>query len=134
MMISTKGRYAIQVMVELSGHDNEERVPLKEIAEHQGLSFKYLESIMTLLSKNGLVEGTSGKGGGYRLLRDAGDYSLLEILEVTEGELEPVSCNAMEGEGCDKSGVCPTYPVWKELSELITGFLGRKTLKDLIGE
>lgn len=134
MMISTKGRYAIRVMTELAGHDSDERIPLKDIATSQNISLKYLESIMSLLVKNNLVDGVSGKGGGYRLLRPADKYSLLEILKVTEGDVEPVSCTAMEGGECDRLRKCPTYPVWKELSDLITDFLGNKTLYDLMGE
>lgn len=134
MMISTKGRYAIRVMTELAGHDSDERIPLKDIATSQNISLKYLESIMSLLVKNNLVDGVPGKGGGYRLLRPADKYSLLEILKVTEGDVEPVSCTAMEGGECDRLGKCPTYPVWKELSDLITDFLGNKTLYDLMGE
>ena len=133
MMISTKGRYAVRVLTELARHDRSERIPLKEIAEGQGISLKYLESIMSLLAKNRLVEGASGKGGGYHLVRNPDEYTLLEILKVTEGGLEPVACGAVEGEGCDKLKECATYPVWKELSELIYDFLAGKTLKDLLG-
>ncbi len=133
MIISTKGEYALRVMTELAGLEKGERLPLKEIAQHQNISLKYLESIMALLSRNNLVEAASGKGGGYSLIRDADQYSLLEILNVTDGDLAPVSCNAVTGDGCDRLTGCPTYPVWRELSELIAGYLGGKTLNDLRG-
>ena len=92
MIVSTKGRYALRVMVDLAEHHNEERIPLKEVAERQQISQKYIEAIMTLLSKNGLVNGVHGKGGGYKLSRKPEEYKVGEILRVTEGTLAPVSC------------------------------------------
>ena len=87
---------------------------------------------MSILVKNGLVEGTSGKGGGYRLVRPADKYSLGEILRITEGTLDPVSCAAIAGQECNKTAQCSTFPIWKELSEMINGFLDGKTIKDLV--
>lgn len=132
MMISTKGRYALRVMSQLAAEGEDVRIPLKEIALRQNISLKYLETIMSILVKHKLVEGTSGKGGGYRLLRPADEYSLGEILRVTEGTLDPVSCAAIDGEYCEMNKSCPTFPIWKELSELINGFLDSKTIADLI--
>ena len=132
MMISTKGRYALRVMTQLAQSEDERLIPLKEIANDQGISLKYLESIMSILVKNKLVEGASGKGGGYKLVRPAGGYSLGEILRITEGNLDPVSCPAIEGQYCEKNAQCLTFPVWKELSELINGFLDSKTLADIL--
>ncbi|MCR5301515.1 MAG: Rrf2 family transcriptional regulator [Lachnospiraceae bacterium] len=131
MMISTKGRYALRVMTTLAKNNEDRPIPLKDIAGDQGISLKYLESIMSILVKNGLVEGASGKGGGYRLKRDPVEYSLGEILRITEGSLDPVACPAIEGEYCEMNERCPTFPVWKELSDLINGFLDSKTLEDL---
>lgn len=130
-MISTKGRYALRVMTELSGHDPEQFVPLKDIAEHQGVSLKYLESIMSILVKNKLVTGASGKGGGYRLRKDASEYTLGEILRATENSIEPVACTGKDSEPCERNSSCPTYPIWCELSDLINGFLDSKKLSDL---
>ncbi|MCR5356788.1 MAG: Rrf2 family transcriptional regulator [Lachnospiraceae bacterium] len=131
MMISTKGRYALRVMTQLA-KDEDKLIPLKEIANDQNISLKYLESIMSILVKKKLVEGASGKGGGYRLVRPASDYSLGEILRAAEGTLDPVACAAIDGEPCVRNMDCPTYPIWKELTDLITGFLDSKKLTDLI--
>lgn len=130
MMISSRGRYALRVMAEIAGHGNNEYVPLKEIAEKQDISLKYLENIMPLLVKNGLVEGSSGKGGGYRLLRKPEEYTLGEILRTTEGSLEPVTCTSKATGPCERADKCHSLPIWNELSELINGFLDNKTLKD----
>ena len=130
-MISTRGRYALRVMSELSDHDPDQLVPLKEIAEHQGVSLKYLESIMSILVKNKLVVGASGKGGGYRLKKQAQEYTLGEILRATENSIEPVACTAKDSEPCERNAICPTYPIWMELSGLINDFLDSKTLADL---
>ena len=131
MMISTKGRYALRVMSELASHDPEKLVPLKDIAERQGVSLKYLESIMSILVKHKLVVGASGKGGGYKLKKPADEYTLGEVLRVTEGSLEPVACTGKDSEPCDRNSICPTYPIWVELSELINNFLDSKKLSDL---
>ncbi len=131
-MVSTKGRYALRVMTQLAANEDNAFIPLKEIANDQGISFKYLESIMSTLVKHGLVEGASGKGGGYRLVRTPDKYSIGEILRVTEGTLEPVSCTATNGENCERSKYCMTFPIWKELSDLINGFLDSKTIADIL--
>ncbi len=131
MIISTRGRYALRVMSELAAHDPEELIPLKDIAEHQGVSLKYLESIMSILVKNKLVLGASGKGGGYRLIKPADEYTLGEVLRATEGPIEPVACTAKDSAPCERNEVCPTYPVWRELSDLINGFLDSKKISDL---
>ncbi len=131
MMISTKGRYALRVMTQLAQSEEGKLIPLKEIAGDQGISLKYLESIMSILVKNKLVEGASGKGGGYKLSRSADEYNLGEILRITEGNLDPVSCPAIEGQYCERNTHCLTFPVWKELSDLINGFLDGKTLADI---
>ena len=132
MMITTKGRYALQVMAELGGYGADELVPLKEIAEKQGTSLKYLESIMATLSKGKLVESASGKGGGYKLTRKPEEYTIGEILRLTEGNLSPVSCQAMDGKKCDHSNQCITLPFWQGLSDVINDYLDSHTLKELV--
>ncbi len=132
MMISTKGRYALRVMSQLAQGKEGERIPLKDIAGAQNISLKYLESIMSILVRNKLVEGASGKGGGYRLLRPADKYSLGEVLRITEGTLDPVSCQAIDGEYCENYSGCPTFPIWRELSDMISDYLDSKTIADLV--
>ena len=130
MMISTRGRYALRVMVNLAQHDQTAFTPLKELAEAEEISLKYLESIMTVLSKAGLVEGVHGKGGGYRLVKAAENYSVGEILRVTEGSLAPTAC--VESGGCPKIDRCKTYPLWQKLDREINGFLDGISLSELM--
>ncbi|MBO4846152.1 MAG: Rrf2 family transcriptional regulator [Lachnospiraceae bacterium] len=132
MMISTRGRYAIRAMAELATHGENEFVPLKEIAEKQNISKKYLESIMLILVKHDLVDGASGKNGGYHLKKKPQEISLGEILRVTEGGLEPVVCIASESEPCERIEVCRTYPIWKGLYDVINEYLDGKTLADVM--
>lgn len=129
-MISSRGRYALRVMSELAEQEPDQVVPLKEIAAHQGLSQKYLEAIMTTLSKGGLVEGQHGKGGGYRLCRRAEDYSLGEILRLTEGSLAPVAC--LEAGNAPCAHPCPTLPIWEKLERLVADYLDSVSLADLL--
>lgn len=132
MIISTRGRYALKVMVDLAEHGNGEHVPLKEVVERLGLSQKYLESIMMTLSKGDFVEGSRGKGGGYRLMREPEDYKIWDILKLTDGSLSSVSCPAAEGLPCDRSDVCRTLPVWKKLDDIIEEYLSGITIADLM--
>ena len=129
-MISSRGRYALRVMSELAEQGSEQAVPLKEIAAHQGLSQKYLEAIMTTLSKGGLVEGQHGKGGGYRLCRRPEDDSLGEILRLTEGSLAPVACLEAGNSPCEHP--CPTLPVWEKLEQIVADYLNNVSLADLL--
>ena len=129
-MISSRGRYALRVMSELAEQGSEQAVPLKEIAAHQGLSQKYLEAIMTTLSKGGLVAGQHGKGGGYRLCRRPEDYSLGEILRLTEGSLAPVACLEAGNSPCEHP--CPTLPVWEKLEQIVADYLNNVSLADLL--
>lgn len=131
MMISTKGRYALRVMADLAEHDTDAYIPLKDIAERQKISQKYLESIMTLLSKAGFVDALHGKGGGYRLNRSPDQYTLAGILKVTEGTLAPVACLEDENCKCERAANCRTLPIWIELEHLISNYLGGITLADL---
>ncbi len=131
-MISTRGRYAVRVMIDLAEHENGTTVPLKDIAARQGISKKYLESIVKDLVKGGLVAGVSGKGGGYRLLRPAEDYNIGEILELTEGPIAPVACLAAGAEECPRSSSCQTLPLWAEYDKLTHDFFFSKKLTDLL--
>ena len=110
MLISTKGRYALRVMIDLAEHQDSERTPLKEIAERQEISQQYIEAIMTLLSKSGLVDAVHGKGGGYMLNRKPEDYKIGEILRLTEGSLSPVACLEAGAAECPRKDNCSPLP------------------------
>ena len=131
-MISTKGRYALKVMVELSEHDAEEYIPLKGIAEKLNISQKYLESISTILSKGHMIEGVSGKKGGYRLNRKPEEYRVGDILRLTEGSMAPVDCVDEELGHCPKMTECATSVVWKRLNDAISDVIDNITLQDLV--
>lgn len=131
MIVSTKGRYALRVMIDLAEHTDDERIPLKEIAIRQDISQKYIEAIMTLLSKHNLVDGVHGKGGGYKLNRKPEDYKISDILKVTEGTLAPVACLECGAEPCPKKEVCRTLPMWQKLDTMINSFFDGITLADL---
>ncbi len=132
MLISTKGRYALRVLIELAGYDREQLVPLQSIADSQQISEKYLESIIVVLSKAGLVDAVRGKGGGYRLARKPEDYTIGEILKLTEGTLAPVSCLDDTPNKCERAAVCKTLPMWENLNTIISNYLYSVTLKDLV--
>ena len=133
MVISSKGRYALRVMIDLAEHIDEGYIPLQTIAKRQGISEKYLESIIAVLARAGLVEGQRGKGGGYRLSRELKDYSVGEIVRLTEGSLAPVSC--LEGENtCPRADKCLSLPVWEKLDTLINDYLDSVSLADLLAE
>ena len=132
MLISTKGRYALYVLVDLAEHADEEYVPLKEIAERQNISKKYLENILKVLVEHGLLAGIKGRGGGYRLTMPPEDYRLGDILRLTEGGLNPVSCAADAGGECTRMAACPSRPVWQKLDSLINSYLDSVTLADLL--
>ena len=134
MIVSTKGRYALRVMVGLAMSEKDRYIPLKEIAETEGISQKYLEAIMTVLSKAGFVDAVHGKGGGYRLNRPAGDYTVGAILKLTEGSLAAVSCTAQGPSACGRASCCQTKPMWDRLDSMIDGFFESITLQDLLNE
>lgn len=131
MMVSTKGRYALRVMIELAQRDGDDYVPLKELAQRQGISDKYLEAIVKLLVKGGLVAGARGKGGGYRLAREPRDYTVREILQLTEGSLAPVACLESGSPPCSRAESCPTLPMWQGLAARINAYLEGITLEML---
>ena len=132
MIVSTRGRYALRVLIDLAEHSEEERIPLKDVAERQEISQKYIESIMTLLSKNGFVDGVHGKGGGYKLNRAPEDYKVGDILRLTEGTLAPVACHETGAELCPKKATCRTIGMWTKLDELIEGYLDSVSVADLM--
>lgn len=132
MLISTKGRYALRVMIELAGYQKDEYVPLITIAKKQAISEKYLESILAVLSKSGIIDGLRGKGGGYRLNREAKDYSVGEILRLTEGSLAPVACLDIKPNKCEHASSCRTLPLWEKLDSIICDYLDSVSLADLV--
>ena len=131
MMISTRGRYALRVMLELAQKQGS-YTPLKDIAQDQGISLKYLERILPVLTKNGFIEGIQGKGGGYRLTRTPTEYKIGDILRLTEGDLAPVSCMECGAEPCSKRSTCPTYPMWEGFHKLTNNYFDGITLQDLL--
>ena len=134
MIVSTKGRYALRVMLHFAQKGGEDYIPLKEIAEAEGISQKYLESIMTVLSKAGFVDAAHGKGGGYRLNRKPEGYTIGSILKLTEGSLAAVSCTSQGPAACQRSECCQTKPMWDRLDSMIDGFFESITLQDLLNE
>lgn len=132
MKISTRGRYAVRVLIDMAENFNGGYIPLKDIVKRQEISQKYLEGIMLLLSKNGIVEGVHGKGGGYKLKKSPEDLTVGEILRATEGTLAPVSCLEENAAPCDRAGECKTVALWREFYGLINEFFDKKTIKDLM--
>ena len=131
-MVSTKGRYALRVMLDLAKQHSESYIPLKEIAERQGISKKYLEIIVKELVGAKLLIGVSGKGGGYRLARKPEEYSVGEILEVTEGSLAVVACLAGKDNDCPRKHDCETLPMWSEYNKMVYDYFYSKKLSDLL--
>ncbi|MCR5584076.1 MAG: Rrf2 family transcriptional regulator [Lachnospiraceae bacterium] len=132
MLISTKGRYALRVMLEIAADKSGDYVPLARIADNQNISMKYLESIIVLLSKAGLLDGKRGKNGGYKLFRDPAEYTVLEILRLTEGGLAPVSCLEGEINSCVRAKTCQTLPLWEGLNNVINNYLGSISIAELL--
>lgn len=131
-MISTKGRYALRIMIDLASQDPDKFIPLKDIAERQNISKKYLEIIIKDLVEGDLLISLSGKGGGYKLKRKPEEYPVGEIIELTEGSLAPVACLAEKAEECPRASGCITLPLWKEYGELVHNFFYNKKLSDLV--
>jgi Rrf2 family iron-sulfur cluster assembly transcriptional regulator len=134
MMVSTKGRYALRVMIDLAEHNSGDYIPLMDIAERQEISEKYLESIMSVLSKKGLVDALRGKGGGYRLNRAPDAYPVADILCATEGPLVPVACLENSPNKCSRAAECRTLGMWTKLGLLINDYLKGVSVADLIRE
>lgn len=131
MLISTRGRYALRVMIDLAEHQSEGMIPLKIIAQRQEISEKYLESIIKLLVKAQFLNGLRGKGGGYRLTKAPEEYTVGSILRLTEESLAPVSCIDQEP-ACTRSALCRTLPLWQGLNETINHYLDGFTIADLM--
>ncbi len=130
-MISTRGRYALRVMIDLAEHRNGSYIPMKEVAERQDISLKYIERIMPLLTKENFVEGQHGKGGGYKLCREPEDYTAGEILRAAEGDLAPVACLGCNAQPCTRAAYCKTLPMWEKYYKLTNDFFNGITLADL---
>jgi Rrf2 family protein len=131
-MISTRGRYAIRVMLDIAKNQQDAYVPMKDVVKRQNLSLKYLEQILPDLTKNKLVEGVQGKGGGYRLVRKPEEYTIGEILRAAEHELAPVACLADGAKECDRRKICQTVEFWEGFYNVINEYLDSKTLADLM--
>lgn len=132
MMISTKGRYALRVLIDLAEHQSSGFIPLKEIAERQDISEKYLEIVLKSLVKANVLTGLRGKGGGYRLTKSPDQYTVGEILRLTEDSLAPVSCLSQGAAPCPKMAECRTLPLWSGLNKVINQYLDSYTLADLM--
>ncbi len=133
-MISTRGRYAIRVMIDLAENNNDSYIPLKDIAARQEISKKYLEIIVKDMVAGGLLVGASGKGGGYKLCRKPEEYNIGEILELMEGTLSPVVCLTAESVDCPRRSSCQTLPMWNEFDQMVHDFFYGKKLTDLLKE
>ena len=131
-MISTKGRYAIRVMIDLAEHNTGSYIPLKDIAARQGISKKYLEIIVKEMVAGNLLVGASGRGGGYMLCRSPQEYTIGEVIELMEGPLAPVACLADGAAPCPRSAECETLPLWAEYDQMTHDFFYSRHLSDLI--
>ena len=134
MLVSTKGRYALRIMIDLAEHQSEGHIPLKDTARRQEISEKYLEGIIKLLVRNKFLSGVRGKGGGYRLTKAPEQYTVGSILRLTEGDLAPVACLAGEENRCERCGECPTLDFWTGLYATVNAYIDRYTLADLLEE
>ena len=132
MLISTKGRYALRILIDMAEHQSDSYIPLKDVAARQEISEKYLETIVKLLVKDGSLVGLRGKGGGYRLKKAPGQITVGHILRLTEDSLAPVSCLQANAAACERAAACRTLPMWKGLYDLINEYLNKYTLEDLV--
>ena len=132
MKVSTKGRYALRFLLDLAEHKNEGFIALKEIAERQNISKLYLEQIVSIINSSNILRSNRGKQGGYMLSKEPDQYTVGQILRITEGNLMPVACLENEVNHCNRALLCKTLPVWKELGTIITNYLDNVTLQDLL--
>ena len=132
MLISTKGRYALRILIDMAEHQSDSYIPLKDVAARQEISEKYLETIVKLLVRDGILVGLRGKGGGYRLKKAPGQITVGHILRLTEDSLAPVSCLQANAAVCERAAACRTLPMWKGLYDLINEYLNKYTLEDLV--
>ena len=134
MKVSTKGRYALRIMLDLAMHNSGELVPLKDIARRQGITLKYMEQIISPLSKAGFVQSLRGSAGGYRLARNPSEYTAGSILRVLEGPLAPTACLETDINECPRTESCPTISFWNGLNKVINDYVDSVTLEDLVNE
>ena len=132
MMVSTKGRYALMVLLDLAEHNDGTFISLSDVSARQNLSMKYLESVVALLNKGGLLQSLRGKNGGYRLNREPEEYKVAEILKLTEGSLASVECLKTDEMECERAGECRTLPLWVGLDNVIYNYLENITLRDVM--
>lgn len=132
MKISTKGRYAIRLMIDIARHSSGENVSLKDVSKRQDISVKYLEQIVSMLSKAGFLRSQRGSQGGYKMTRKPEEYTILDILEVTEGGIAPIACLEDEVNQCPKSAKCPTIALWRGLYDATSNYLKGITIADLV--
>ncbi|MBQ6428832.1 MAG: Rrf2 family transcriptional regulator [Oscillospiraceae bacterium] len=132
MMISTRGRYALRILIDLAEHQQDGYITLKEAADRQEISQKYLESIIKILVRADYVEGVRGKGGGYRLSRPANEISVQDVLQLTEGTLVPVACLEDGAKPCSRRADCRTISLWEGLDQVVSEYLSGYTIQDLI--
>lgn len=131
-MISTKGRYSIRILLDLAEHSGGDYVPMREVADRQGISLKYIERLMPALKAAGFIDSAHGIGGGYKLTREPDQYTLWEILRMAEGSLAPVACLQESAAPCSRASECRTLPVWKNYYELTKNYFSGITLADLM--
>lgn len=131
-MISTRGRYALRVLIDLAEHQNGGYIPMKEVADRQEISLKYIERIMPLLTKANIVEGQHGKGGGYRLTDEPGRYRVGDILRLTEGDLAPVACLGCDAKPCGRAPQCRTLSMWERFNKMTNDYFDSITVADLM--
>ena len=131
MKVSTRGRYALRVLIDLAEHNNGSYIPMKEVAARQELSLKYLERILPTLTKAKLIAGVHGKGGGYRLTRSPEEYSVGEVLRLTEGDLAPVACLAPDADPCPRAAECRTLKMWQDFYDMTNKYFDSISIADL---
>lgn len=134
MKVSTKGRYALRVMLDLAVNNTGEYIPLKDISVRQNISIKYMEQIISLLKKEGFLKSTRGNGGGYRLAKQPQEYTVGDILRAAEGSLAPIACLEDDENQCERSSICPTLNFWMGLDRVVNEYVDSVTLQDLLEE
>lgn len=131
MMVSTRGRYALRVLIDLAEHNSGGYIPMKDVAARQDISLKYLERILPTLTKAKLIEGVHGKGGGYKLTRSPENYTVGEVLRLTEGDLAPVACLSDDASPCERAAECRTLEMWKGFYDLTNKYFDSITIASL---
>lgn len=132
MLVSTRGRYALRVLIDLAEHQSDGYIPMKDVAKRQDISLKYLERILPVLAKNNYIDGVQGRGGGYRLTRDPEDYKVGDILRLTEGDLAPVACLECGAKPCERAGECRTISMWSRFHGMVNEYFDGVTIADLM--